>query len=156
QLTPFGTPQIDAETQNAILRMEKPAEREAAPAVLPQVPPVEPEQSSIWTRGATFTARAVANARSIANSTVDAFREQSQEFQMKAKIRSAEARAAREARMLDLEQRRAEAQKRASELEAAREAASARLLELVRQRDPGLHETDARDEGLPEKEFKAS
>src|SRR5262249_16721290 len=80
----------------------------------------------------------------------------SQEFQMKAKIRSAEARAAREARMLDLEQRRAEAQKRASELEAAREAASARLLELVRQRDAGLHAADPPEEGLPEKAFKVS
>ena len=42
------------------------------------------------------------------------------------------------ARLLDLEQRRAEAQQRATELEAAREAAAARLVELVRQRDPGL------------------
>ena len=55
-------------------------------------------------------------------------------------MRSAEARAAHAARLLDLEQRRAEAQQRATELEAAREAAAARLMELVRQRDPGLYE----------------
>jgi hypothetical protein len=51
--------------------------------------------------------------------------------------------------LLDLEQRRAEAQQRASELEAAREAAAARLLELVRQRDPGLPKESLPKESLP-------
>lgn len=155
QLMPFGTPQIDAETQNAMLRLEKsgmekpgmerPAEREPVQSSAPQVPPAEPAQASVWQRGAIITAKAMANARAIAASTVESFREQSHEYQMKAKIRTAEARAAHEARLLDLEQRKIEAQKRASELEAAREAASARLLELVRQRDPGLHETNERE-----------
>ena len=158
QLTPFGKPQIEAETQNASLRIEtpaierpgteKPAERESAQAPIPQVPAADPAQPTIWKRGAVFTAKAVANARAIASSTVESFREQSHEYQMKAKIRSAEARAAHEARLLDLEQRRADAAKRASELEEARAAASARLLELVRQRDPGLHEQNKSDQAL--------
>jgi len=63
-------------------------------------------------------------------------------------VRSAEARAQHAARLLDLEQRRAEAQQRAAELEAAREAAAARLLELVRQRDPGLAKEGLAKEGL--------
>ncbi|HEX3091537.1 MAG TPA: hypothetical protein VHW72_02875, partial [Candidatus Angelobacter sp.] len=65
-------------------------------------------------------------------------RDHFEEYKKRAQVRSAEARAQHAARLLDLEQRRAEAQQRASELEAAREAAAARLLELVRQRDPGL------------------
>src|SRR5262249_50282382 len=69
----------------------------------------------------------------------------------------AEARAAHEARLLDLEQRRAEAQQRAQELEAAREAAATRLVELVRERDPGLkeeiqHQREVREEILHERE----
>jgi hypothetical protein len=115
---------------------------------------VTPAQPSIWQRGASFTAKAVANARAVAVSTLESFREQSQEYQKKAQIRSAEARAAHEARLLDLEQRRAEAQQRASELEAAREAAAARLLELVRQRDPGLHEQSVHEQSLREQSLR--
>ena len=51
--------------------------------------------------------------------------------------------------MLDLEQRRAEAQQRAAELEAARMAASVRLMELLQQRKPGLHESQS-DQSLRE------
>jgi hypothetical protein len=162
QLMPFGTPQVDAEIQNAALRLENSTEREPAQSTLPEVPPAAPGQPSIWQRGANFTAKTVADARAIAASTVELFRERSQEYQMKAKIRSAEARAAHEARLLDLEQRRAEAQQRASELEAAREAAAARLLELVRQRDPGLqslneqsvNEQSVREERLHEQSLR--
>ncbi len=150
QLMPFGTRQVDAEIQNAALRLENSPERELAQPALPEVPPAGPAQPSIWQRGASFTAKAVANAKAIAASTVESFREQSQEYQKKAQIRSAEARAAHEARLLDLEQRREEAQQRATELEAAREAAAARLLELVRQRDPGLHEQGLREQSLQE------
>ncbi|HKD79269.1 MAG TPA: hypothetical protein VKH81_06210 [Candidatus Angelobacter sp.] len=147
QLTPFGTPQVDAEVQNAALRLENSPEREAARPELPETSPAA-TGSSIWQRGADFTARAVANAKAIAASTVESFREHSQEYQKKAQIRSAEARAAHEARLLDLEQRRAEAQQRASELESARQAAAARLIELVRQRDPGLHEGSSREQNV--------
>jgi len=115
-------------------------------------PPAQP-QHTIWRRGAALTARTVANARAITASTLESFREQALEYRKKAQIRSAEQRAAHEARLLDLEQRRAETQQRATELEAAREAAAARLVELVRQRDPGLkeeiaHETNLGDEVL--------
>jgi hypothetical protein len=151
QLMPFGTPQVDAEIENAALRLENSLEREPA---LPEVTPARPAQPSIWQRSASFTAKAVANARAIAASTVESFREQSQEYQKKAQIRSAEARAAHEARLLDLEQRRAEAQQRASELETAREAAAARLLELVRQRDPGLHEQSLHEQSLREENVR--
>ena len=61
-----------------------------------------------------------------------------QEYRKRAQVRSAEARAEHAARLLDLEQRRAEAHQRAAELELAREQAAARLMELVRQREPGL------------------
>lgn len=149
QLTPFGTPQVDGEIPGAELRLENAPERPA----LVEFPPsaaAAPAQPSIWQRGANFTAKAVTNARAIAASTVAVFRERSQEYQVKAKIRSAEARAAHEARLLDLEQRRAEAQQRATELEAAREAAAARLVELVRQRDPGLHEQSTNEQSANE------
>lgn len=151
QLTPFGTPQVDAEIEHEALRLENAPEREIVqPAALPERPPAKPAQPSVWQRGASLTARAMSSARAIARSTVASFREQSQEFQKKAQIRSAEARAAHEARLLDLEQRRAEAQQRALELEAAREAASARLIELVRQRDPGLHEQSLHEQSRQE------
>lgn len=145
QLTPFGTPQVDAEAHNAPLRKENSSERVPAPPEVAGAQPAAPGPS-IWQRGADLTARAVANARAIATSTVESFREHSQEYQKKAQIRSAEARAAHEARLLDLEQRRAEAQQRAAELESARQAAAARLIELVRQRDPGLHEESSHEQ----------
>src|SRR6185312_10622623 len=151
QLTPFGTPQVDAEIEHEALHLEKAPEREIAqPAALPERPPAKPAQPSIWQRGANLTARAMSNARAIARSTAESFRDQSEELQKKIQIRSAEARAAHEARLLDLEQRRAEAQQRAHELEAAREAASARLVELVRQRDPGLPEERQQEQILRE------
>jgi hypothetical protein len=163
QLTPFGRPQIEGEIPGAELRLENSPEREPArPALVEarQEPPA-PTGPSIWQRGADFTAKAVANARAITASAVESFRERSQEYKMKAKIRSAEARAAHEARLLDLEQRRAEAQQRATELETAREAAAARLVELVRQRDPGLQginqsEPDIGAQSLREESFLAS
>ncbi len=152
QLMPFGTPQVEAEIPGAELRLENSPEREPARPALVEIPqdrpPAAPTGPSLWQRGADFTARAVANARAIAASTVESFRERSQEYQMKAKIRSAETRAAHEARLLDLEQRRAEAQQRATELEAAREAAAARLVELVRQRDPGLQGLNQNEPGI--------
>ena len=154
QLTPFGTPQVDAEIEHEALRLENAPEREPVQPALPEITPAQPAPPSIWQRGASLTARAMSNARAIARSTVESFREQSQEFQKKAQIRSAEARAAHEARLLDLEQRRAEAQQRALELETAREAASARLIELVRQRDPGLREQSLHEESQQEQRLR--
>jgi hypothetical protein len=148
QLTPFGTPQVDAEARGADARIEN--QNRPTLVEVPQNLAPAAAQPSIWQRGATFTAKAVANARAIAASSVELFRERSQEYRMKAKIRSAEARAAHEARLLDLEQRRAEAQERATELEAAREAAAARLVELVRQRDPGLQGLSQPESGVDE------
>jgi hypothetical protein len=146
QLTPFGTPQIDAEMQKAALRAELSAERPPVRRLPRDAAASAPARPSVWQRGAAITARTVANARAIAASTVESFREHALEYNKKAQIRSAEQRAAHEARLLDLEQRRAEAQQRAAELEAAREAAAARLVELVRQRDPGLPEEKQREE----------
>lgn len=155
QLTPFGTPQVDAEMEHEALRLENTPDREPVqPAALPERPPARPAQPNVWQRGANLTARAMANARAIARSTVESFRDQSQELQKKIEIRSAEARAAHEARLLDLEQRRAEAQQRALELEAAREAASARLIELVRQRDPGWHEQSLHEQSQQEQSLR--
>jgi hypothetical protein len=155
QLTPFGTPSVDAEIQGAALRLENSPGREPSRQSPADVETGAPARHSFWERMANVTARAVTSTRAIAASTAASFREQAQEYKKKAQVRSAEARAAHEARLLDLEQRRAEAQQRAEELEAAREAAAARLVELVRERDPGLkeeilHEQSAREEILHE------
>lgn len=144
QLTPFGNPSNYANAENQ--RNEGHAQPEA----------VQGHGPSVLQRGANGAARALAGARVIAASTAASFRDHLQEYKKLAQVRSAEARAAREARLLDLEQRRTEAQQRAAELEIAREAAAARLVELVRQRDPGflreerLHEERLHEEHLYE------
>jgi hypothetical protein len=74
----------------------------------------------------------------LAASTKASVRAHFEEYRKRAQVRSAEARAEHAARLLDLEQRRAEAHQRAAELEIAREQAAAKLMELVRQREPGL------------------
>jgi hypothetical protein len=79
-----------------------------------------------------------AGALGLAASTRASVRDHFAEYRKRAQVRSAEARAEHAARLLDLEQRRAEAHQRAAELEVAREQAAARLMELVRQREPGL------------------
>src|SRR5581483_11834454 len=80
QLTPFGTPQVDAEIEHEALRLENAPEREIAqPAALPERPPAKPAQPSIWQRGASLTARAMSNAKAIAKSTAESFRDQSEE-----------------------------------------------------------------------------
>ncbi len=99
--------------------------------------------------GAKIAARTWAGALALTSSTAAAVRDHFQEYKKRAQVRSAEARAAHTARLLDLEQRRAEAQQRAAELEAARIAASVRLMELLQQRKPGLHESQS-DQSLRE------
>jgi hypothetical protein len=104
--------------------------------------PKHAEGPGIGQSVASIFSTALAGAKTMSASAAESFRERFQEYKKRAQVRSAEARAARVARMLDLEQRKTEAQQRAAELESAREAASARLLELVRDRQPGLSEED--------------
>jgi len=145
QLTPFGTPAVHAESEESVE-----ADREPWREAQPEVAPSEATAPSFGQRGASFLKSALGGAKSKAASMGVSLRERLNEYQKRAQVRSAESRAAREARLLDLEQRRAEAQQRALELETAREAAAARLVELVRQRDPGLREESLREESLRE------
>ena len=85
-----------------------------------------------------MAAQTWAGALAFTSSATASLRDRFHEYKKHAQVRSAEARAARTARLLDLEQRQAEAQHRAAELEAARVAASIRLEELLKQRSPGL------------------
>jgi hypothetical protein len=127
QLTPFSTP--PGRSEESMLEAQ----------------PHEPERErgrQIIDGGAKIAARAWAGALALKSSAAASVRDYFEEYSKKAQVRSAEARAAHAARLLDLEQRRAEAQQRAAELEAAREEAARRLVELVRQRDPGLHEQE--------------
>jgi len=143
QLTPFSTPATRAEEQP-----------QAAPNRTKEPSQIQLRGKKVLQDGAKVAAQAWANALALASSTTASVRDRFEEYRKRAQVRSAEARAQHAARLLDLEQRRAEAQQRASELEAAREAAAARLLELVRQRDPGLAKEglangSLADEGLP-------
>jgi hypothetical protein len=133
QLTPFSgrTNRTDAE------REEK--KQNAAPAARRQDHSQVPERGrKILQDGARVAAQTWAGAVALAVSTKDSVRDHFAEYRKRAQVRSAEARAQHAARLLDLEQRRAEAHQRAAELELAREQAAARLMELVRQREPGL------------------
>ena len=131
QLTPFS---------GRTNRAEKAAEegqQHAEPAVRPysQIPE---RGKKVLQDGARVAAQTWAGALALAASTKASVRDHFQEYRKRAQVRSAEARAEHAARLLDLEQRRAEAHQRAAELEIAREQAAARLMELVRQREPGL------------------
>ena len=130
QLTPFSgrTNRTDEEKQ-----------QEAAPVVRRQDHSQIPERGKRVLRdGARVAAQTWAGALAMAASTKASVRDHFEEYRKRAQVRSAEARAQHAARLLDLEQRRAEAHQRAAELELAREQAAARLMELVRQREPGL------------------
>jgi hypothetical protein len=131
QLTPFSgrTNRTDATGEER--------QQEATPAVRP--PSQIPERGKKVLRdGARVAAQTWAGALALAASTKTSVRDHFEEYRKRAQVRSAEARAEHAARLLDLEQRRAEAHQRAAELELAREQAAARLMELVRQREPGL------------------
>jgi hypothetical protein len=141
QLTPFGTPQ-----SNEHRLSEQEPEKEAQP----QAAEARPARAGLGRRAASFVGKSMAAMKVGVAETAESFRENLKEFKQRAQVRSAEAHAARVARMLDLEQRKAEAQERANELETAREAASARLAELLRERDPGLREEGLRQEQLRE------
>jgi hypothetical protein len=143
QLTPFSTPATRTEEQP-----QAAAERKMEPSQ------IQLRGKKVLHDGAKAAAQAWASALALASSTTASVRDHFEEYKKRAQVRSAEARAQHAARLLDLEQRRAEAQQRASELEAAREAAAARLLELVRQRDPGLPKESLPSESLPQEPWR--
>jgi len=132
QLTPFSgrTNRTDAE------REEK--KQSTAPARRQDHSQIPERGKKVLQDGARVAAQTWASALAMAASTRASVRDHFEEYRKRAQVRSAEARAEHAARLLDLEQRRAEAHQRAAELELAREQAAARLMELVRQREPGL------------------
>jgi hypothetical protein len=134
QLTPFSAP----------------PSRVAQPAARVEPAPSRDPRKKVLQEGASIAAQTWAGAVALTSSTAASVRDHLEEYKKRAQVRSAENRAAHAARLLDLEQRRTEAQQRATELETARELAAARLVELVRQRDPGLHEQSQREERLRE------
>jgi hypothetical protein len=138
QLTPFSTPANRTEEQPQITtnRSKEPSQ-------------IQLRGKKVLQDSAKAAAQVWASALALASSTTASVRDHFEEYKKRAQVRSAESRAQHAARLLDLEQRRAEAQQRASELEAAREAAAARLLELVRQRDPGLPKESLAKESVP-------
>jgi hypothetical protein len=134
QLTPFSIP---ASRTSDTVKEQK--QQTTAPSVRPpQSSQPQVHGSRVLDDGARIAAHTWAGALALAASTTASVRDHFEEYKKRAQVRSAEARAAHAARLLDLEQRRAEAHQRAAELEAAREQAAARLIELVRQREPGL------------------
>ncbi|MGB9121994.1 MAG: hypothetical protein WCE73_15335 [Candidatus Angelobacter sp.] len=126
QLTPFS---------GRTNRADEEKEQEVTPVVRRQIPE---RGKKVLEDGARVAAQTWAGALALAASTKASVRDHFEEYRKRAQVRSAEARAEHAARLLDLEQRRAEAHQRATELELAREQAAARLMELVRQREPGL------------------
>ena len=151
QLAPFSAPaaRTEAPQTSPAARDSKKAlsASESLPASAPLL--VSERGKQVLQDGAKIAARTWAGALALTSSTAASVRDHFQEYKKRAQVRSAEARAAHTARLLDLEQRRAEAQQRAAELEAARIAASVRLMELLQQRKPGLHESQS-DQSLRE------
>ena len=143
QLTPFSTPATPTEEQP-----QAAADRKKEPSQ------IQLRGKKVLQDGAKVAAQAWASALALASSTTASVRDRFEEYKKRAQVRSAEARAQHAARLLDLEQRRADAQQRASDLESAREAAAARLLELVRQRDPGLQNESLPKESLPQEPWR--
>ena len=141
QLTPFSSPAAREETPQPATPAQSRQEKAA---------PVADRSKQALQDGAKIAAKTWAGAQALASSTADSVRDHFYEYKKRAQVRSAEQRAAHAARLLDLEQRRAEAQQRASELEAARVAASVRLNELLQQRAPGLSEQRLPEQSLPD------
>jgi hypothetical protein len=109
-----------------------------ASAEIDSANPAHDRYKQILQDGTKMAARTWAGILAMTSSTSASLGDHFREYKKRAQIRATEARAAHTARLLDLEQRRAEAHQRAMELEAARVAASARLEELLQQRSPGL------------------
>jgi hypothetical protein len=133
QLTPFS-----GRTNRTVAEREEKKQNAASAASREDHPQVPERGKKILQDGARVAAQTWASALGLAASTSASVRDHFAEYRKRAQVRSAEARAEHAARLLDLEQRRAEAHQRAAELEVAREQAAARLMELVRQREPGL------------------
>jgi hypothetical protein len=129
QLTPFGSP---ARPVDETARVSTRAQEAKEPSQ------IQVRSKKVLQDGAKIAAQTWAGALALASSSAASVRNHFEEYKKRAQVRSAEAQAQHAALLLDLEQRRAEAHQRAAELEVAREAAAARLMELVRQRDPGL------------------
>ena len=144
QLTPFSAPATRGEEQPQVA-----AKRAKEPSQ------IQLRGKKVLQDGAKAAAQVWSSALALASSTTASVRDHFEEYKKRAQVRSAEARAQHAARLLDLEQRRTEAQQRATELEAAREAAAARLLELVRQRDPGLPKEGLAKEGIAKESLAA-
>jgi hypothetical protein len=133
QLTPFSgrSNRMDADKERS--------QQNIAPSLRPHEPSqIQVRGKKVLQDGARVAAQTWAGALALAASTKASVRDHFEEYRKRAQVRTAEARAEHAARLLDLEQRRAEAHQRATELELAREQAAARLMELVRQREPGL------------------
>ncbi|HEY2497381.1 MAG TPA: hypothetical protein VGK24_09955 [Candidatus Angelobacter sp.] len=141
QLTPFSPPTA---------RTEEQLQATASPARQQKRPQTQERSNKALNNSAKIAAQTWAGALALAASTKDSVRNHLEEYKKRAQVRSAEAKAAHAARLLDLEQRRAEAHQRAAELEAARELAAARLIELVRQRGPGLPQENTTQEHIPQ------
>ena len=129
QLTPFGSPARTAEKTPQVVQQE-----------IKEPSKIQVRSNKALQDGARLAAQTWAGAVALASSTSASVRNYFEEYKKRAQVRSAEVQAQHAARLLDLEQRRAEAHQRAAELEAAREQAAARLMELVRQREPGLQQ----------------
>ncbi len=145
QLTPFGKPAD-------LAQMEAPEYRTVhEPHELPkEAAGTKPPLEGVGRNVANIFSTAMNGLKLASASAAESFRGRVQEYKKRAQVRSAESHAERVARMLDLEQRKAEAQQRATELEAAREAASTRLAELIRERQPGLSEEERKPAPIPE------
>jgi hypothetical protein len=153
QLTPFSSPaarQEQAQSGSATRQAEarQSAIRQAAVRRSEKAAQAAELGKQVLQDGAKIAAKTWAGALALSSSTADTVRDQFRVYKKRAQVRSAEQRAAQAAKMLDLEQRRAEAQQRAQELEEARIAASVRLTELLQQRAPGLQEQSQREQSL--------
>jgi hypothetical protein len=156
QLTPFSSPAARQEQAQAssAARQSEARQSEARQSAIRQAAVRRSEKAAqaaelgkqVLHDGAKIAAKTWAGALALSSSTADTVRDQFRVYKKRAQVRSAEQRAAQAAKMLDLEQRRAEAQQRAQELEEARIAASVRLTELLQQRAPGLQEQSLRDQ----------
>jgi hypothetical protein len=103
QLKPFSHAQAHTE-ESGVYRTADQIMRESEAHAVKTAKPVAP---GIGSSAANIFSMAVAGAKSASASAAESFREWLQEYRKRAQVRSAEARAARVARMLDLEQRHA-------------------------------------------------
>ncbi len=131
-------------------------------APLPETHQPEPSRkrpAEILTPLAEKASRAIVAGKVLASEAWVSAQQAGREYSERLEIRRAEARAAREQRLLDLAKRKALATERAAELEAARQSASARLQQLLRERavepapqTPAVPEEAAATQSVPERQ----